>query len=39
MAHIAHGLEIYDEAIMFYTEKLGFKVNRDIINKKRDGFL
>lgn len=39
IAHIALIVSDYDEAIMFYTEKLGFKVIRDIaLNKKRDGF-
>ncbi len=36
IAHIALIVSDYDEAIMFYTEKLGFKVIRDIaLNKKK----
>lgn len=36
IAHIALIVKDYDEAIMFYTKKLGFKVIRDIaLNKKK----
>ena len=36
IAHIALIVKDYDEAIVFYTEKLGFKVIRDIaLNKKK----
>ena len=36
IAHISLIVSDYDEAIMFYTEKLGFKVIRDIaLNKKK----
>ncbi|HEV8082803.1 MAG TPA: VOC family protein [Chitinophagaceae bacterium] len=36
IAHIALIVSDYDEAIMFYTEKLGFKVIRDIaLDKKK----